>query len=143
MSKKNVYEIFDEFRLAKTKTERLDVLKKNSNYALLSVLKGAMDDKIVFVDMKIPEYRHDTEIPPGMSYSNMTEELRRVYLFVKDNPKTPSGLTEKRRTEILIQILESLEKREAEVFVAMLEKDLKIPYLTPALVNEAFPQLLS
>ena len=50
--------------------------------------------------------------------------------------------TEKRKTEILIQILESLEEDEADVFAAMLTKKLKVPHLTPALVNEAFPDLL-
>jgi hypothetical protein len=44
--------------------------------------------------------------------------------------------------ELLLQLLESLEPPEAEVYIAMLLKDLKVPYLTPKLVNEAFKGLL-
>jgi hypothetical protein len=81
-------------------------------------------------------------MPAGMSYGHMTEALSRVYLFVKGNPRVSPDLTDKRKTEILIQILESLEEKEADVFAGMLKKDLNVPYLTPLLVNEAFPGLL-
>jgi hypothetical protein len=143
MSKKNIYEVLNEFRLASTKAERIDVLKKNDSFALRSVLQGNFDPKIVFDVEKIPEYKHDVDVGPGLGYASMTEELGRIYLFVKDHPRRPSALTEKRRTEILIQILEALEKDEAKVFASMLMKDLKVPYLTEALINEAFPTLLS
>lgn len=141
-SKKNVYEVFDDFKQAKTKNDRIDVLKRNDSYALRSILKGALDDKIVFNVDKLPSYKHDKDVPTGLGYSNLTEEFGRIYLFVKDHPKTPPTLTEERRTQILIQILEALEQREAEVFANMLQKDLKVPYLTTNLVNEAFPDLL-
>jgi hypothetical protein len=43
---------------------------------------------------------------------------------------------------LLIQILESLEKNEADVYANMIKKDLKVPHLTAKLANEAFPGLL-
>jgi len=140
MSIKNVYEVFDDFRKVKTKAERIEVLRRNDTWALRQVLLGAFHPQIQFT-VEIPTYK-SPEMPPGMSYSNMTTELGRIYLFVKDNPKVPAGLTEKRKTEILIQILEVLEEKEAEVFANMIRKDLKVPYLTEALVSEAFPGLL-
>lgn len=141
MSIKNIYEVFDDFRNVKTKAERIDVLRRNDTWALRQILLGAFHPQIQFA-VKIPEYKSQ-QMPAGMSYSNMTTELGRIYLFVKDNPKVPEGLTEKRKTEILIQILEVLEEKEAEVFANMIRKDLKVPYLTEALVSEAFPGLLS
>ena len=141
MAIKNVYEVFDDFKSVKTKAERLDVLKKNDTFALRNVLAGAMHPSVAFTVTKIPDYKREP-IPPGMSYSHMTEALDRVYLFVKGNPRVPEGLTEKRKTEILIQILESLEDKEAEVYANMILKDLKVPYLTPALVNEAFGNII-
>ena len=77
-----------------------------------------------------------------MSYGHMTEALSRVYLFQEGNPRVPPALTEKRKEEILIQILESLEPPEADVFGNMLLKNLKVKYLTEGLVNEAFAGLL-
>lgn len=141
MANKNIYEVFNEFKQATTKQERIDALRKNDNYALRNVLQGALDKNIKFTVKKVPEYKK-IDVPPGLSYSHMTEALSRVYLFVEGNTKRPEGLTEKRATELLIQLLESLEPAEAEVFASMLQKDLKVPHLTVKLVNEAFPGIL-
>jgi hypothetical protein len=141
MAIKNVYEVFDDFKNAKTKAERIEVLRKNKNFALLSVLQGTFSPNVVFALKKVPEYRIE-EVPPGMSYNHINDALRRVYLFVKDHPQCPAALTEKRKEELLIQILESLEPKEAEVYANMIRKDLKVPYLTPAIVSEAFEGLL-
>jgi hypothetical protein len=141
MAIKNVYEVFDDFKNAKTKAERIEVLRKNKNFALMSVLQGAFSPNVEFCIKKIPEYKSE-DVPPGMSYNHITDALRRVYLFVKDHPQCPPTLTEKRKEELLIQILESLEPKEAEVYANMIRKDLKVPYLTPAIVSEAFEGLL-
>lgn len=140
MANKNVYEVFDDFRKAKTKQERLDVLRKNDTWALKSVIQGALHPEVKF-STKVPTY-NKVDVPPGMSYDHMTSALQRAYLFQEGNPKTPPGLTDKRKEELLIQLLEALEPKEAEVFADMMRKDLKIPYLTPNLINEAFPGLL-
>lgn len=141
MAIKNVYEILNEFKNVKTKAERLDVLHKNDSYALRQVLLGVFHPSIKFTVDKVPDFKR-VPMPPGMSYSHMTEALSRVYLFMEANPRVPTGLTAKRRDEILIQILESLEEPEADIYIGLLKKDLKVPYLTEALVNEAFPGLL-
>lgn len=141
MAIKNVYEVLDDFKNATTKQDRLDVLRRNESYALKNVLLGAFNPEIKFTIKKVPEYKK-IDIPPGLSYSHMTDALSKVYLWVEGNPKRPEGLTEKRATELLLQLLESLEPKEAEVFSAMIRKDLKIPHLTQKLVNEAFPGLL-
>ena len=141
MSIRNVYEVFDEFKLAKTKAQRIEILKKNDSYALRQVLIGVFHPHINFTIKEVPQFKREP-MPPGMSYGHMTEALSRIYLFTEGNPRVPEGLTDKRKTEILIQILESLEEKEADVFVSILKKDLKVPYLTAALVNETFPNLL-
>jgi hypothetical protein len=76
-----------------------------------------------------------------MSYSSIHQELGRVYLFEKNNPRTSPDLNVKRREQILIQILEVLEKREAEVFMNMLMKKQKVKGLDASIVHEAFPDL--
>lgn len=141
MSNKNIYEVFNEFKAAGSKKERIEVLKRNNSWSLRSVLQGAMDKNVVFAIKKVPEYKSE-DVPAGMSYNHINYALSKAYLFTKDNPRTPPALTEERREQLLIQILESLEVSEAEVFANMLKKDLKIPYLTEALVNEAFEGLL-
>lgn len=140
MANKNIYEVFDEFKQTKTKQERLDILRKNDSWALRNVLQGVYHPEVQF-NIDVPKY-NKVDVPQGLSYEQMTSALQRAYLFQKDNPKAPPALTDKRRTELLIQLLESLEPNEAEVFANMLRKDLKIPYLTVNLINEAFPGLL-
>lgn len=142
MAIKNVYEVLDEFKKVKTKAERLEVLRKNDSYALRQILLGVFDPHIKFTVDNIPAFNR-VPMPAGMSYDHMTGALSRIYLFTQGNPRVPAGLTDKRKEEILIQILEALEEREADVFVCLLKKDLKVPYLTETLVNEAFPGLLS
>ena len=141
MANKNIYEIFNDFKEATTKKDRIDALRKNDSWALRNVLQGAFDKRVKFSVTKIPEYNTE-DVPPGMSYNHMSYALNKAYLFMEGNPRTPPALTEQRRDQLLIQILESLEKPEAEVYINMLKKDLKVPYLTEALVNDAFPNLL-
>lgn len=141
MANKNIYEIFNDFKEAKNRVDRIAVLRKNDCYALRQILLGTFHPEIKFSVKDIPKFKRET-IPAGMSYSHMTDALSRVYLFTEGNPRVPPGLTDKRKLELLLQLLESLEEPEADVFVRMLFKDQKIPYLTSSIVAEAFPGLL-
>jgi hypothetical protein len=142
MSKKNVYEVFDDFRKAKTKKDRIAVLKENETSALVNVLRGTFHPGAKFVIKEAPNWKKEVNIPPGMAYSNMSQALDKIYLFMENHPRTPTALTEKRKKELLIQVLESLEPKEADVYMGIILKDQKVPHLTEALVNETFPGLL-
>ena len=107
------------------------------------LLSYAFDPKYQFYVDKFPkDYIPPTDMIPGISYSDIQNELRRVYLFQKGDPVGDS-LSEEKRNILLIQILESFEPNEAKVFVNMLCKDLKTKGLTQNLVNEVFPEVLS
>lgn len=140
-SNKNIYEVFDEFKKAKTKEERLSILRNNDSWALKNVIMGALHPDVKFVIKKIPNFKAEIA-PAGLAYNHMTDALSKVYLFMENNPKVSPNLTLERKEQLLIQILESLEKLEAEVFANMIKKDLKVPHLTAKLANEAFPGLL-
>jgi hypothetical protein len=137
---KNVYEIFDEFEQAKTKKDKIDVLRRNVNYALRNVLQGTFNPNIQFIFEKIPNYKV-SDAPVGLGYSTIHQELGRVYLFEKNNPKVSPQLTQKRKEEILIQVLESLEAREAEVYANMIMKKQNVKGLDKKIAKEAFPEI--
>ena len=137
---KNVYEVFEEIELAEDDFERIDMLRRNSSYALKSVLKGMFHPDIHFTITEEPKYKR-SDAPPGMGYSNMTQELNRAYLFEANNPRVSTNLTVERKSQILIQILESLEAKEADVYMAMLQKK-PLVGLTYEVVKEAFPDIL-
>ena len=49
MSKKNIYEVFNEFKAVKGRKEKVEVLLKNDTFALRNVLLGTFHPDIEFV----------------------------------------------------------------------------------------------
>jgi hypothetical protein len=139
---KAVYEMLDDVIKAKTDDERIAALQKNDSYVLRCILRATFHPNIRFVIDEIPPYKPN-DSPPEMSENNIYQEVKRIYLFEENNPLVSPNLTLDRRKQILIQILESMEAREAEVFINMLKKDLKIPGLTYEIVDKAFPGTLA
>lgn len=137
---KNLYEVFDEFEQAKTTKEKVDVLQRNSSYALKNVLQGTFSPNISFVFNKIPDYKA-SDAPAGLGYTSIHQELSRAYLFQENNPKVDPNLSMKRKEELLIQILEALEAREAEIYANMLLKKQRVKGLTASVAKQAFPEL--
>ena len=138
---KNIYEVFDEFEKAKTSKDKVEVLQKNASYALKNVLEGTYSPNITFCFKKLPDYK-PSDAPAGLGYSSIHQELGRVYLFQENNPKVNPNLSHKRKEEILIQILESLEAREAKIYADMLMKKQHVKGLTLSVVKQAFPDLI-
>lgn len=138
---KNVSEVFDEFEAKTKKAEKIEVLRRNQNYALKNILRGNFDPNVQFVIDKPVQYKI-SDAPVGLGYTSIHQELSRAYLFEKNNPKVDPNLSQQRKEVILAQILEALEAREAEIYQAMLLKKLKVKGLTYDIVKEAFPDLL-
>ena len=138
---KNIYEVFDEFESAKTKKEKMEVIGKNLSPTLVNVLKYTFHPDIEWLVKEMP---HNYKVPdtlPGVSICQLSTEMRKLYLFSKGNP-TAEALTERKRQELLIQLLESIEPREAEVVMGIFTKDQGVKGLTYNFVKEAFPQML-
>jgi len=135
---KNIYEIFEEFVMAKSKKDKINILRQNDSSVLRNVLKAAFNPTINFVIREAVQYRK-SDSPPGMGYSNMATEMDKIYIFIENGVRVNPNLRFERKKQILIQMLEALEAKEANVFMNMLLKDLKVEGLTAPIVNEAFP----
>ena len=139
---KNIYEVFDEFEEAKNKKERMDVIGRNLSPTLVKIFELAYHPQYQWKVKELPEnYKIPNDILPGITFDNLNSQLRRLYLF-RVGDRTAESLNEKRRTEILIQMLESIEPREAEVILGIFQKDLGVKGLDYKFVKEAFPNLL-
>jgi hypothetical protein len=91
---------------------------------------------------ELPEnYKIPTDMLPGITYDNLNSQLRRLYMF-REGDVTSEKLDDERRQAILLQILESIEPREAEVILGIFQKDQHVKGLTYKFVKEAFPNLL-
>ena len=138
---KNIYEVFDEFEKAKTKKEKVEVIGKNLSPTLVKVLEYTYHPNYKWKYNEMPDNYKTPDTKPGISQAQLSTELRRIYLFQEGHPAC-EALTDRRRKELLLQFLESIEPREAEVVIGIFKKDLGVKGLTYKLVKEMFPQML-
>lgn len=138
---KNMYEIFDEIDMALTKKEKMKVIENNLSQTLVNVLLLTFHPDYKWKYKEFPEQYRIPDTKPGISVCQLGTELRKMYLFRVGDP-TAENLSDRKRKELLIQFLESLEPREAEVVIGIFKKDQGVDGLTYDFVKEAFPQLL-
>jgi hypothetical protein len=139
---KHIYEIFDEFEEANTKKERMDIIAKNLSAVLVDVLKYTFHPDFQWVVNDIPDnYKIPQDVLPGITHDTLNNQLRRIYIVQKGHP-TAEKLTPRRRNELMIQMLESLEPREAEIIAGILRKDQGVKGLDYKFVKEAFRDML-
>jgi hypothetical protein len=120
----------------------MDVISKNLSQTLVDVFKLTYHPDFEWKIKEIPEnYKIPTDILPGITHDSLNRQLRRLYMFRVGDP-TAEKLSESRRNELLIQMLESIEPREAEVLVGIFNKDLGVKGLDYKFVKEAFPNML-
>ena len=138
---KNIYEIFDEFELASSSKERKSVLERNLSQTLINVLLFTYHPDYQWLVSDFPAEYKIPDTLPGISTCQLSTELRKLYLFRKGD-FTAENLSEQKRKELLIQLLESLEPREAEVLIGIFKKDQNIRGLNYKFVGDCFPDML-
>jgi hypothetical protein len=137
---KYIFEVIDEAKKAKTKKAKLEVLKKNESWALKDILKGTLDPKI---DWLIP--KGEAPYTPNEGHnapSNLLKQHKKFQYLVKGVP-TYANMSTLKRERICIELLESIHPEDAELVVSMINKKPFGGGITPKLVNEAFPNLVS
>lgn len=135
--KVSISEILGAVRDARTKEEKLAILRANESLPLKTILKYALDPEIEWLlpTGAVPYTPSKFLDQEGMLFT----EARRLYLFIKGGHET---LKQSRREMLFIQLVEALSPGDAEIIC--LAKDKKCyPSITPNLVNTAFPGLLS
>lgn len=137
--KLSLSEILEKAAKQPNSQKRREVLYENNSVALQALLKYALDEQVKFVlPTGSPPYKK-CELPEahGMLYTN----LRKLYLFVEGG--TPTPIPAIKREQLFIELLETVDPKDAELLIAV--KDKSIPYkgITPKFVNKTFPGLLS
>lgn len=132
---KNVYEILDEFAAADSKQAKIDVLAKNWSTTLQTVLQFAYHPDIKWLIKNKPKNYKIPDTLPGVSYSSLNQEMRRLYLF-REGDAGAERLTPEKREQLLLIMLESLEPREADVVIGIFKKDLGVKGLTYKFIRD-------
>lgn len=136
---RTVGEVFELLKNAKTKAERADILKDNDSLALRSILRLNYDPSLKF---ELPEgfpsnYRGNPK-PVGFGDTTLKAAVKGFYVFVK---RPDSRLRQSKRENLFLQLLEELDRQEAQLLVEAKDKKINVG-LTKKLVDEVFPGLL-
>jgi len=139
MSFKLYSEIIEEFTMMPTKKDRISILKMYESQRFKTFLEYCFDPSIVF-DVTISEYKPSV-MPIGLHGTSIDIEMSKLYRFIEDHPKRSQNFKGKRQQNMFTEILENLYKDEAELLIRMVKKDLRVPYLTPILLKEVYPDI--
>ena len=138
---KPIYEILDEIDNAVSKQEKMKAVERNLSKIFVEVLELTYHPKYQWLVTEMPDHYISPEEPPKYGYSQMSTQIRKLYLFQKGNPPAEI-LTPHKREELLFQLLGSLDPRESEVIIGIFKKDLGVRGMDYKFVKEAFPTML-
>ena len=139
MSVLSIPRIFEDVAAANSIQARKKVLLENESNPLKDLLRYAFHPDIKFaLPSGEPPYKtigSPDEYNPTYLYPN----IRKFYLYIEGGH---DGLTQLRREQLFVSMLESLHPKEADVVIQVKDKKLKFRGLTYKLVKETFPEIL-
>ena len=133
-------EILRKVSNAKTKKEKVELLRKHNSSALRQLLIINFDESIISLmpEGDVPYTPNDA--PIGTDHSRLEQEYRGLYRFFKGGDNRLNTL---KRESMFVQLLEGLHQDEAELVVLAKDGKMNDKYkrVTKAMVSEAFPQI--
>ena len=139
MSVLSIPRIFEDIAAANSFEARIKVLLENESNPLKDLLRYAFHPDIKFaLPSGAPPYKtigSPDEYNPTYLYPN----IRKFYLYIEGGH---DGLTQLRREQLFVQMLEGLHPKEAEVVIQVKDKKLRYRGLTYKLVKKTFPEIL-
>tara|TARA_B100000287_G_C20523136_1_gene737799 strand:+ start:186 stop:641 length:456 start_codon:yes stop_codon:yes gene_type:complete len=134
-----ISEVLKKVSNAKTKAEKIDLLRSYNTQALRSILIWNYDESVksMIPEGEVPYTPNDA--PAGTEHTRLAKEYRNLFRFVKGGHDSLPNL---KRETLFVQLLEGLHQSEAEVICLVKDKKLQKKYrITKAVVSEAFPQI--
>ena len=131
-------EVLQKVSNAKTKAEKIKLLREYNTPALRSILIANFDESVVSMlpEGDVPYTKN--EAPEETEHTVLVHEYRKLYLFFKGG----ANISQNRRETLFIQLLEGLHQGEAEVLCLVKDKAIgKRWKITKQCVEEAFPQI--
>tara|TARA_B100001769_G_scaffold73219_1_gene54950 strand:- start:1015 stop:1434 length:420 start_codon:yes stop_codon:yes gene_type:complete len=134
-----MHEVLQKVSNAKTKKEKIKLLQEMNSNALRMLLIINFDDSVVSMlpPGNVPYTPNDA--PEGTEHTILEKEARLLHHFFKGG----SNVSQVKRENMFVQMLEGLNAGEAEALI--LAKDKKIGKrwkITKACVSEAYPSIV-
>jgi len=133
-----ISEVIKKASNAKTKQEKIKILRDNNSQALRSILKWNFDPNISsdLPEGEVPFNRNDA--PIGTEHTVLEREARNLWRFIKG----ANTLSRMKREQLFIQLLEGLHESEADIVCLAKDGCLQTKFrITHAVVKEAFPEI--
>lgn len=134
-----ISEVLRKVSNAKTKQEKINLLRKHNSNALRQLLIINFDDSVISLmpEGEVPYTPNDA--PPGTDHTRLEHEYKGLYRFFKGGAKLPSL----KRESMFVQLLEGLSAEEAELLVLIKDGSLSTKYkrITKAVISEAYPSI--
>jgi len=133
-----MHEVLQKVSNAKTKAEKIKLLREYNTQALRSLLIINFDDSVIsLLPTGEPPFKKN-EAPIGTEHTKLEKEARLLHHFFKGG----SSISQTKREVMFIQMLEGLQADEANVLILAKDKKLgKRWKITKQCVEEAFPQI--
>jgi hypothetical protein len=133
-------EILQAVSSAKTKREKIDLLREYRNPALVSLLIWNFDDviKSAVPDGEVPYKPNENTVPDGLS--RLSSSYRTFYNFIESGNRE---ISRTRRETLFIELLESLHADEAALLCLVKDKKVGKKYrITKNVVTEAYEDIV-
>lgn len=131
----SISEIIKKTVEMKSEDEKVEFLRKNSSIALITILRYTYDPNISFLvpDTPPPWKKNGLVDVHGRLY----QEIRRLKIFLKGG-QYDGKLKQVKIEQLFIEILESIDDKDAEILVNMIQKKplIGIPIYV---IEKAFP----
>ena len=134
-----ISEVLRKVNNAKTKEEKKKLLLQNNTQVLRSLFIWNFDESVISMlpEGEVPYTPNPA--PEGTDHLLLENEGKKMFHFVKGG----SSITQSKREQIFLGMLEQLHPDEAEVLCLVKDKALQKKYtrISKALIQETFPQI--
>lgn len=134
-----ISEVLRKANNAKTKEEKKKILLENNTQVLRSLFIWNFDESVVSMlpEGEVPFTTNPA--PEGTDHLLLENEGKKMFHFVKGG----SNITQSKREQIFLGMLESLHPDEAEVLCLVKDKNLQKKYtrISKTLIQETFPNI--
>ena len=135
-----ISEILRKVSNAKTKAEKVNLLKKHNTPALRQLMIINFDESVVseLPEGEVPYTPNDA--PVGTDHTRLESEYRGLYRFFKGGDKRLKPL---KRESMFVQLLEGLSAEEAELLCLIKDGKMGSKYkrITKTVIQEAYPSI--
>ena len=134
-------EVLDKVHKAKTKAQKVSILREHNNASLRMVIKSSFDPKIKWAmpEGDVPFMPNDA--PAGTDHTRLATEAKKLYHFIEGADNTTPKM---KKETMFIQMLEGLHPQEADILTLVKDGGLErqYPKITKGVVDTAFPDII-